>query len=116
VSRLADIAQLREGWNGPASQPIHPRAIAAYVALSAAFDGRLPAALEPFPWVDGGLCLEWDRHGWTYFADLQPDGGMWLSRIQFGEDDSEDEEHTYPLFDAVVLKRFYDTGRIQVPE
>lgn len=116
MSRLADLAELKDGWNGPHSKAIRPRAIAAYIALTAAFDGRVPRALEPMSWDNGGIKLEWDRGEWTYFADLEPDGGMCLCKIGPLGDDSGDEDRTYPIFDAAILKRFYETGRIEVIE
>lgn len=116
MSRLEALADLKDGWNGPRSKAIHPRAFANYAALVAVFDDRIPRALEPMPWDDGGVNLEWDRGEWTYFADIQPGGGMYLCKVGPVDDDSQDEDHTYLEFDAAIVRKFYETGRIEVAE
>ncbi len=114
MSRATDLSQLEEGWDGVGSKPIHPRAIAAYVALSAEFDGRLPAELEPMANHNGGLRMEWDRGPISYVAELDPDGSLFVCSLAV--DENADQERTYLIAEARTLKRFYDTGRIEATE
>lgn len=113
MTRLSELAELREGWDGPGSQPIHPRALAAYVALAAQFNGRLPAELEPMATFDGGLRLEWDRGEDSYATELDPDGGLYLCHV--GADEAAGDHREYPRFDPALWRRFYDTGRFETP-
>ena len=114
MSHLADLERLQDGWNGPGSKAIHPCAFANFATLVAVFECRIPGDLEPMASFAGGLALEWDRGPESFFADLEPDGSLYLCHV--GPKVSDDTDHTYPVFDAQLLKRFYETGRIEVTE
>ncbi|MET8648482.1 hypothetical protein [Nocardia aurea] len=111
MTALSALAELRDGWDGPGSKAIPTRMFASYASLAAEFGGRIPADLEPMAGHDGGIRLEWSRPPEHFSADIEPDGGLYLCRL--AESDGDDEERQYPAFDRAVLRRFYETGRIE---
>ncbi|KIA63021.1 hypothetical protein FG87_21905 [Nocardia vulneris] len=87
---------------------------AAYASLAAEFNGAIPADLEPLADHDGGIALEWERGRLSFFATIEADGGLYLCRI--GRWPQDDVDRGYDVFDAAVLKAFYDTGRIEATD
>lgn len=110
MALLSDLERLRDGWDGPGSKAIHPRVFAAYANLVAEFDGGVPAELEPTADHAGGIVLEWVRPFDAYSATIEAGGGLYLCHLARSE--ADDQDRAYPLFDAAVLKAFYETGRI----
>ncbi len=112
MAKLADLERLQDGWDGPGSKAIPAAVIDAYVNLVEAFGSPVPADLEPSAGSDGSISLGWNWNEEFYFeAELTPDGGLYL--CAFGAREADDEQRTYPVFDAAVLRRFYQTGRIE---
>ncbi len=111
MAHLSDLERLRDGWDGPGSKAIPTQVFANYATLVAAFDSRIPSDLEPTARGNGAIVLEWERGRLSFTAELEPDGGMWLCRLNL-RFVADDEDHQFSAFDAAVVKQFYDTGHI----
>lgn len=104
MAKLATIARLQDGWDGPGSSAVKRIAIEGYRELTGLF-AQMPTELEPMPTPAGGLRMEWDRGESSYVAELEGDGGMYLCMI--GPVESDDYELELDRFDAKKFLDFY---------
>ncbi len=103
MTRLSELMELPNGWDGPGSRKIERAAYEGYLAFAQQFD-NMPAELEPIPTTGGGLRLEWDRGDFGYVAEIDADG---LFMCVVGPDAADDYEQELSGVDTQALLRFY---------
>jgi hypothetical protein len=87
LSRLQELAQLRDGWLDGFS----PAPSAAVLSLAGAVALSLPAELRTriYPTPSGGVCLEWNLSPWDVSAVFRPCGELVLFHALELETDEE---------------------------
>jgi hypothetical protein len=87
LSRLQEIAQLRDGWLDGFS----PAPSAAALSLAGAVALSLPAELDTriYPTPSGGVCLEWLIGRWDVSAVFRASGELVLFHAMQLETDEE---------------------------
>lgn len=104
MAKLVTIERLQDGWDGPGSLAVKPIAFQGYRDLVDRFL-QVPVELEPMPTPRGGLRMEWDRGEYSYVAEIEGDGGMFLCAI--GPTESDDYELELEKFDVQKLLDLY---------
>ncbi|WP_395705254.1 hypothetical protein [Rhodococcus ruber] len=104
MAKLVTIERLRDGWDGPGSVAVKSVAVRGYREFIDRFP-RVPADLEPMPTPTGGLRMEWDRGEYSYVAEIEGNGGMFLCMI--GPTESDDFEVELDWVDTDRLVDFY---------
>lgn len=108
MSRLAEIAALRDGWWGPGSRAVDPSAVRSVEALApelARSDVHIAIASS----VDGAIVLEWRRGDEACTAHIEPGDQMFLCIDNVATDDIDEFEGG---FDTARLLRFVHTGAL----
>lgn len=101
--RIAEIAELREGWFGPGSPPLDPNGLRAFKVFlnSALVRGRIPAPYI-YPTPDGGAQAEWSFPTWEVSATASlKTGELYLHATHLESDQSRTAETTLATAEAV---------------
>jgi hypothetical protein len=110
VAQLRSLRALPDGWDGPSSWAIRDAPVRSYVALIQKLGQDLLQEAEPMATPDGGLRMEWERGPYSYVAELQGDGGMYLCVL--GPTASEDHDAEFAAAEVSKLVRFFEDGTI----
>lgn len=110
MAKYATLARLEDGWDGPESLSPRPHVMSAYRQFMELVPPRLLPDAEPMAMADGGLQLEWDRGDWSYIAEIEPTGHLYVCAL--GPEEFQDEDRTIPGYDLDALLDFLVTGRL----
>lgn len=111
MSKLRALSALPDNWDGPGSRAIEAASIRAYQQLLGLLRG-FELDLEPMATPEGGIRMEWDREPFSYVAELQGNGGMYLCVL--GPSDEDDDDYEFADLDVSKVARFYQDGKIDV--
>jgi len=110
MSRLETLMSLREGWDGPSSVAVTGLAHANYNEFIRALGIDIHPDVEPMATPSGGIRMEWERGDYTYIAEIQGDGGLYLCAL--GPTPTDDRDVELKTMDVRKLTRFFRDGTI----
>jgi hypothetical protein len=107
-SRIAEVWQLEDGWQGPDSLAPRPEAKEFYEIYREGLPSSYWNESAPSATPDGGLHLGWERSDLTYSADILPGGELVLQVTAPSEADNAELRLDQPT--AGMLRRFVMRG------
>ncbi|MFA1703044.1 hypothetical protein ACDT10_08985 [Mycobacterium intracellulare] len=110
MSRLDSLVALKDGWDGPNSVAVSKQALLNYTRFIDLLGPRLRVDAEPMATAGGGIRMEWDRGAYSFIAEIEGNGGMFLCRL--GPRPEDDREIELPYTDLGVLAQFFEAGPI----
>ncbi|MFV9634859.1 hypothetical protein [Mycobacterium neumannii] len=110
MSRLDSLLALRDGWDGPNSIAVSKQALMNYTRFIDLLGPRLRMDAEPMATPGGGIRMEWERGPYSYIAELEGNGGMFLCRL--GQTPDDDREIELPYTDLRMLMEFFEGGTV----
>ena len=103
--RLAELSRLEPDWDSYGALRVAPQAIAAAGAIVGQVIDRAGAQGAPrdiMPLADGGVALEWRRHGLELGLNACPEGG-WSALLVERNESGRRATERYDLADAEAL-------------
>lgn len=110
MSKLDSLVSLKDGWDGPSSVAVSKQALGAYGRFIQLLGPRLRMDAEPMATSNGGIRMEWERGVYSYVAEIEGNGGMFLCRL--GPTPEDDREVELPYTDLGVLVQFFEAGTV----
>jgi len=110
MSRLDSLVALKDGWDGPNSVAVSNQAFMNYTRFLDLLGPRLRIDAEPMATPSGGIRMEWERGPYSYIAEIEGNGGMFLCRL--GPTPDDDREIELPYVDLRALAQFFEVGPI----